>query len=464
MTTTGRTRRNLTRLRLAPTTALIAVVMLVLLPLAVAEVVMGDAAVQLLVVASALLAVVAVCDAAVAMGQAGGVLPECRPLTRLSLDREASIDARLVVRGGKGSRGKLRVALEASASLGLSGRVVDVVFAADVEAVQISWKARPRRRGIYAPGTMLFERRSAFGLWCVHWMETLDGEIRVYPNVLGEGRRVAELFLRRPMQGWRTQRQVGRGRDFEKLREYLPGDSFDEIHWKATAKRRHPVTKVFQVERTQEVYAVVDASRLSGRAGGRGGDPRVDDTLLERQINAALALAVAAERQGDLFGLATYADTPRGFVRARNGAAHFQACRESMLRLRTGNVSPDFREVFTFLRARLTKRALLVFFASLDDPALAEAFTESVFLLARRHLVVVASPLPSDAVPLFAESPPADIERVYGHLAGHIRWQGLQDLGATLHRHGVQLAMLGRDDLAAGAVSQYMTLKQKQAI
>ena len=59
--------------------------------------------------------------------------------------------------------------------------------------------------------------------------------------------------------------QVGRGREFEKLREYIPGDSFDEIHWKATARRARPITKVFQVERTREVYVAVDLSRLSAR-------------------------------------------------------------------------------------------------------------------------------------------------------------------------------------------------------
>jgi len=60
----------------------------------------------------------------------------------------------------------------------------------------------------------------------------------------------------------------GKGRDFEKLREYIPGDSLDDIHWKATAKRGHPVTKVFQIERTQEVYVILDASRLSGAPSG----------------------------------------------------------------------------------------------------------------------------------------------------------------------------------------------------
>src|SRR5204863_1117351 len=90
-------------------------------------------------------------------------------------------------------------------------------------------------------------------------------EIRVYPNLLNERKNLAALFLHRGSFGMHAQRQIGKGRDFEKLREYIPGDSYDEVHWKATAKRGRPVTKIFQIERTQEVYVIIDASRLSAR-------------------------------------------------------------------------------------------------------------------------------------------------------------------------------------------------------
>jgi uncharacterized protein (DUF58 family) len=189
-----------------------------------------------------------------------------------------------------------------------------------------------------------------------------------------------------------------------------------------------------------------------------------EDSLLERQLNGALAVALAAEKQRDLFGLVTFAERSRTFVRARSGPAHFQACREALVRLQPAPVSPDFREVCTFLRARLTKRALLVFFTSLDDPALAEEFVAAVTLVARQHLVLVVTPLPPEAQPLFSGEAPARADQVYGRLAGHLRWQGLQDLHALLHRHGVQLMLLGRDELAAGAVAQYLSLKQRQAI
>ena len=93
----------------------------------------------------------------------------------------------------------------------------------------------------------------------------MQSEIRVYPNLLTERKNLAALFLNRGTFGIHAQRQVGKGRDFEKLREYVPGDGYDEIHWKATARRGRPITKVFQIEKTQEIYVIVDASRLSAR-------------------------------------------------------------------------------------------------------------------------------------------------------------------------------------------------------
>ena len=48
------------------------------------------------------------------------------------------------------------------------------------------------------------------------------------------------------MRGVRVHRQIGKGREFERLRDYLPGDSYEDIHWKATARRRTPAVKLYQ--------------------------------------------------------------------------------------------------------------------------------------------------------------------------------------------------------------------------
>src|SRR5262249_29460362 len=132
----------------------------------------------------------------------------------------------------------------------------------------------------------------------------------------------------------------------------------------------------------------------------------ISDTILERFVSASLLFGLAAERQGDLFGLATFSDRVHSFVRARNGKAHYSACREAIYNLQPRLVTPDYAELCSFLRLRLRRRALLVFLTELDDPVLAESFQSAVNVLRRQHLIVVGMVAPQEARPLFSGSDP----------------------------------------------------------
>jgi uncharacterized protein (DUF58 family) len=327
------------------------------------------------------------------------------------------------------------------------------------------------------------------GFWSVRARVPLDSEFRVYPNLLTERRNLAGLFLHRGAFGVHAQRQVGKGRDFEKLRDYIPGDSFDEIHWKATAKRGRPVTKVFQIERTQEIYVIVDASRLSARpsvpssefrvpssrpepsgAGERNAEPGTRnpepalEPALERFLTSALILGLVAEQQGDLFGLLTFSNQVETFLRARNGQAHYDACRDALYTLEPRLVSPDFEEVATFIRLRLRRRALLVFLTALDDPLLAESFVRSMELVCRQHLILVNLLPPAGVRPLFSNAAVASVDELYRELGGHLRWQKLCELQRVLQRRGVRLSLLEDATMSAQLVSQYVGVKRRQVL
>jgi uncharacterized protein (DUF58 family) len=315
------------------------------------------------------------------------------------------------------------------------------------------WTWTARRRGLYRVEAIYLEAVSPLGMWQVRRSEPVAMELRVYPNL----RRDDDLkALRAGMSGVHAMRQVGRGREFEKLREYLPGDGFDEIHWKATARRGRPITKVFQVERTQEVYVIIDRSRLSARPVG-------DETTLERQIAAGLIVGAAAEKRGDLFGLAAFGDQVDAFVRARNGKAHYAACRDAIYQLHPNPMSPDFDEIATFLRLRLRRRALVLFLTSLDDPVLAENFARATKLLARRHLVLAGMLRPVSSKKLF-EDDVETAEDVYRDLAGHIAWKRLKALEALLARQGVRLSVIDPSNFSAALIGIYDAVKQRQLI
>lgn len=389
-----------------------------------------------------------------------GRLPqvEIAPVNRLTKNRAATIS--LVLSYESGAPGRVRFALALPHHFKNEKSDLFVALPAGGKRVLVNWNCTAGQRGRFAAGPACLEASSRFGFWILRHQQPLVAELRVYPNLFSERKELAALFLNRGTAGVQLRRMVGRGREFERLRDYQPGDSYDEVHWKGTAKRGRPITKVFQVERTQEIYVIIDASRLSGRPALQDGQTV---TTLERHITAALVLLLAAGRQGDRFGLVTHDARVGTFLRAGSGAAHYGACREAVHALEPSESSPDFAELFALLRTRLRRRSLLVFLTDLGDPVLAEEFTRHVRLLSRQHLVLVNQVRTPGLEPVFAREISSD-EEIHARLAGHFQWREVRDVAARLQPLGVVTAMLDNERLAAELVGQYLQVKRRQIL
>lgn len=447
---------------IVPRTRLILWVSLIVLPFAaVGATLPGAMPVSLFFIGG--LAVAAIFDATQASRRLAGIHVELPELVRLQKDNGGTLEVRL--RNDAMDARTLRIGFAFPRELGTETDDRLAALPAGSTVSRLDWLVTPTRRGQYFLDRAYLEGISPLGFWAARASQAARVEFRVYPNLVAERKNVAALFLKRGELGAHAHRQAGQGRDFEKLREYVPGDSYDEIHWKASAKRGHPVTKVFQIERTQEVYVIVDASRLMAREVAMGeGAARSITTVLERYVATALILGLAAERQGDQFGLLTFSDRVLSFVRAKSGQAHYDACRDRLYTLQPQNVTPDFDEVCSFIRLRLRKRALLIFLTALDDPMLAESFTKATELLSRQHLILVDMLQPAGAQPLFAAADVAKVDDVYRRLGGHLRWGSLRELEKALRRRGVRLSLLDPEKLAAQVVAQHADVKRRQLL
>ena len=427
--------------------------------------------------------VLALLDAARAQASLDGIGLELPKVVRLAKDREGAIEVQ--IKNEQERTKRLRLGLPLPREIHSPDEDLWATLPAGSRLSRLAWPCVPLKRGNYPLESCYLEAESPWGFWAVRAKQPARAEVRVYPNLLTERKGVAALFLNRGNFGAHAQRHVGKGRDFEKLRDYVHGDSFDDIHWKATAKRGRPVTKVFQIERTQEVYVVIDASRLSARSAETAGEHwpgagsaagRASSGLqrgtrnpqrttgLERFITAALVLGLAAEQQGDLFGLLTFSDRVQKFVRARNGQAHYAACRDSIYALQPQTVTPDFEELCSFIRLRLRRRALLVFLTALDDPVLAESFARNLDLICRQHLILVNMLQPPGVRPLFSDPDVSSLDDVYRHLGGHALWHKLCELEKVLQRRGVRFSLLDNEKLSAQLVTQYLNVKRRQLL
>jgi uncharacterized protein (DUF58 family) len=457
-------------MKLVPTYRLLLFVGLIILPFTLLLLVV-DAVVEPTIVLAAAVLFVAIMDAYRSRRRLEGVRVMLPEVVRISKGREGNFN--LQIENEKLTVRRIRLGLAFPEEIYTPAVELNVELPEDNPSSSITWLIKGLQQGRYLIDWCYLETASLWGFWSVRTASQIDMEIRVYPNLFEERKNLSALFLNRGL-GIHAQRQVGKGRDFEQLREYLPGDSFEDIHWKTTAKRGLPITKVYQIERTQQIYVIIDASRLSARSSdsdslpGRGEEAQNHSgeftTVLQRFITAALIMALAAERQGDLFGLLTFDDKIRSFFKAKMGRAHFNVCRDALYTMQPQRVSPDFAELFTFIGTRIRRRALLVFLTHLDDPVLADSFTQHIDLISRNHVVLVNMIKPMVVEPLFACESVSSVNDVYKELGGHMVWRRIRETQKVLQRRGVGFAMLDNENLCTEMVSQYLALKRRQVL
>ena len=394
-----------------------------------------------------LVAILAAADAILGASRAARLDARTQPLSRLAKDLAATLPLTIENLSAR----EVRVGLALPMPSGLASEKLIEEIAAPPGPSHLEWPCTPGARGDFRLEELHLETDSPLGLWALRVRHPLEAIVRVYPNL--RDRATAALFRRTADQGLRRRPRLGKGREFDNLRHYVSGDNYEDIDWKATARRRMPVIKLYQMEHAQEVYSILDASRLSARPG-----------IMDSYVGAALHLALVAERQGDRFGLATFTNHVRCFLRARSGLGHFRLCRETIYNLYAERVSPDFSEVFATLQLSLRRRALLVFFTSLDDPLLAETFAREIPLLARRHLVRVNVTETAEMRPLFQQDPPPDMDALYGGLAAQMLRNRMHEVELALQNKGVKLALVDPAHLKQRVIAQYLDVKRRQAL
>ncbi len=467
-----------------PRVKLIAWTALIVLPFAALAGSWGPAVPVAVLLIGGLMAI-ALLDAGLARARAAGVRVQLPPLLRMQKDRPAFFAVQ--IHNDSLAAREIKLGLVFPVPVDTAEEVRAVALPANADCSQVEWTCIARERGLFVLEQACIEVVSPLGFWGWRAVQSARMELRVYPNLLAERRNVAAIFLRRSMVGSHAQRAAGQGREFEKLREYVGGDSLGDVHWKASAKRGQLATKVHQVERTHEVYVIVDASRLSARMVERQEETRPSQpagaakraelgkefaatdfvartNVLERFVTAAMILGMAAEQQGDQFGLITFSDRVLSFVRAHGGPAHFAACRDRLYTLQPQAVTPDFEELCAFIKLRLRRRALLIFLTALDDPFLAESFASSSQMLARQHLLLVNTLRPRGARPVFEDENVTRTDDLYHQLGGHLQWQRLRELEKVLRRRGIRFASLDPANLAADLVQQHAQVRARQLI
>src|SRR5258707_274806 len=331
------------------------------------------------------------------------------------------------------------------------------IKAAARDSASAHYTVRPLERGDIALGEAYLRYQSG-SQFAERWARVdLKQSVRVFPDL--EDAKRQNIYLSRARQielERRLIRQRGVGREFESLREYQEGDEFRNICWSATARRGKHVTKLYQVERSQAVWLVMDAGRLLRARVG-------DLSKLDLAVNAALSLAQIALYSGDRVGLIVYGREIQQRVPAGRGMSHMRAILEALTSAREETAEADHLRAASALMQSQRQRALIIWVTDLADTSGTPEVVESASRILSRHLLLFTVIAQTD-LQQFAARYPEDAEKMFEIIAAQELVQRREKLISRVRNRGAMAMEVSPDQLTTALVNQYLRVKERNLI
>ena len=279
---------------------------------------------------------------------------------------------------------RVRLADELAPSLGATTRRARVAVAPGGRASAVT-AIRPRRRGRFTPTDLVVRVEGPLGLMARQGRRRLEGVLRVYPPFHSRDEAELRIDKARILEvGLRSAQGRGGGTEFDSLREYAIDDEFRRMDWAATARAGKAIVRTYRAERNQTVLLLLDAGRTM--AGLVDGVPRLDHAM-----DAVMMLTAVATRLGDRAGMVAFDSEVRAVVAAGHARDQLSRVTEAMYSLEPQLVESDYRGAFAATLARFRRRTMLVVLTELAEQAVTQSLVPALPLIARDHLVVVAS-------------------------------------------------------------------------
>ena len=188
----------------------------------------------------------------------------------------------------------------------------------------LHYSLRPVKRGEFDFGALNVYATTVFGFIERRYRFDRPGRIKVYPSF--QQIKNLEFFSIARMKnflGTKKIRKPGHNREFEHIKDYIPGDEPRHINWKATARRNKLMVNDYQEEKSQNVYSFIDMGRGMEMAFG-------GMTLLDYAINASLALGRVVLKNGDRFGMLSYTNKVKRYIPAGSRNQQFSLLMEEL--------------------------------------------------------------------------------------------------------------------------------------
>jgi uncharacterized protein (DUF58 family) len=325
------------------------------------------------------------------------------------------------------------------------------------ESKVIKYYLRPVKRGEYSFGAMNVFVSSWIGFLSRRFRFSGDALVPVYPSYI-QMRKYELLAIsnRLTEAGIKKIRRIGQNMEFELIKEYVSGDDFRTINWKATARKNHLMVNHFQDERSQQVYSLIDKGRVMQM-------PFNGLSLLDYAINASLVISNIAIKKSDKAGLLTFQNKIGSMVVASRQSKQMANIMEVLYNQKTAYRESDFFTLYSHIRRKITQRSLLLLFTNFESIYGLQRQLPYLKSLNSQHLLVVIFFENTEMKSLLSQ-PAGNLREVYYKAIAEKFSFDKKLIVKELLRHGIQALLTTPEDLTVNTINKYLELKARGMI
>lgn len=320
--------------------------------------------------------------------------------------------------------------------------------------IDFNYSVRPVDRGEYVFGHLNVYTSSKLKIVKRKYQFQNEQMVAVYPSFI-QMQKYDFLAISNNLTefGLKKIRRIGNTSEFEQIKDYVHGDDFRTVNWKATAKRGQLMVNQYQDEKSQPIYSIIDTGRVMKM-------PFNGLKLLDYAINSALAFSNVALKKHDKVGLLTFSKTIESFLPATQKLSNLNVILQRLYNIKTQYYDSDYGLLYAQLKRKVTHRSLLILYTNFEHISALKRQLPYLQAISKNHLLVVVLFENTELDAIISESA-EDLQAIYHKTIAEKFTYEKRLMVKELQKHGIQSILTPPENLTVNTINKYLEIKSR---
>ncbi|WP_158976268.1 DUF58 domain-containing protein [Cellulophaga sp. L1A9] len=322
------------------------------------------------------------------------------------------------------------------------------------EKKQYEYTVRPVDRGEYVFGNLNIFVSSNLKMVKRRYIFQKDEMVPVYPSII-QMQQYDFLAMSNNLTefGLKKIRRIGHTQEFEQIKDYIPGDDFRTINWKATAKRSQLMVNQYQDEKSQPIYSIIDTGRVMKM-------PFNELKLLDYAINSTLAFSNVALKKNDKTGMISFSKKIEIFLPAIQKITYLNTILEKLYNITTAYTDSDFGLLYAHIKRKVNHRSLLLLYTNFEHISAMRRQLPFLTAIAKKHVLVVIF-FENTELKELIDTNAEDIQSIYHKTIAEKFSLEKRLMQKELQQYGIQTILTKPEHLTINTINKYLEIKAR---